>query len=64
MSSPDARSYWNARRNRSWEKYPTSFTAPNTVMIQPSAMPTASGEISGMAIKRMPSAQNRMEMAT
>ena len=36
---PNSRSYWNASRYRSLEKYPTSFTTPKAAIAAPSTRP-------------------------
>ena len=59
---PKARSYWNARRNRSLEKYAASFTMPNTIIAMPSTIPTTVTLSSGTAIITTPNTQSSAEI--
>ena len=62
ISSPKARSYWNASRYRSFEKYPTSRTRPNTMNSAPHTMPITDREISGTTISKTPNTHSRTDM--
>ena len=59
---PKARSYWNASRNRSREKYPPSLTAPQTTMPMPSARPIHGTQRSAMTNSTTPSTQNSADI--
>ena len=61
---PNSRSYWNASRYRSREKYPTSFTAPKAAIAAPSTRPIITAERAGRAMNRTPTTQNTMDMTT
>ena len=61
-STPKARSYWKASRNRSRDRYPATFTAPNTIIPMPSSSPMTATDTPGHTNSTTPSTHSSTDM--